>query len=249
MVEQTTKRAWYLGHTAKDVGEGAILIGDPDRIDRIAEHLIDPVFLPVKRGLRTITGEFQGRRITAASFGMGSPIATIVMSELSDLGVSKFIRVGTAMYFPPAKAANLLVSDGVQCFEGTSASYTDDVDAGRASETLNRIVKETVKANDQTACFGRFATFDAFYRDMFPLDEGSVTRVQQKIADLAQSGNIAADMETSALVNAASYLGVEFTSICVATVNGHTREKLAPDSLAPRETTMFDIALKALAEG
>lgn len=246
MNEKTTKKAWYLGHGADDVGEAAILIGDPDRIDRIAEHLTDPVFLPVKRGLRTITGHFQGIKVTAASFGMGAPIATIVMSELADLGVSQFIRVGTAMYFPPAEAANLLVSEAVQSFEGTSGSYTDDADAGRASMRLNRAISAIVERERQTACFGRFATFDAFYRDMFPLDEGSVSRVQNKARLLAENGNIAADMETSALVNAALYLGVDFTSICVATVNGENREKLSPDVLAPRENTMFDTALKAL---
>ena len=55
-----TKRAWYLGHSPNDVGECAILVGDPDRVDRIAKLLADPVFLPVKRGLKTVTGPLWG---------------------------------------------------------------------------------------------------------------------------------------------------------------------------------------------
>jgi len=240
------KTAWYLGHKAKDVGEAAILVGDPDRIDRIASFLDDVDFLPVKRGLRTITGVFHGKRITAASFGMGAPIATIVMSELADLGVSRFIRVGTAMYFPPASAGGFLMSEDILSFEGTSPSYCENINAASASERLNRAANSFGFAPDETLQAGTFATFDAFYRDMFPLDEASIAQVDANTEMMLERGVMAADMETSALVNAARYLDVDFTSICVATVDGQTREKLSPEVLGPRESRMFEIALHAL---
>ena len=77
------KTAWYLGHRQDQVSDRAILIGDPDRVDRIAKHMTDVVHLPVKRGLKTITGRYDGTTITIAAFGMGSPIATIVLHELA----------------------------------------------------------------------------------------------------------------------------------------------------------------------
>ena len=48
------KTAWYLGHSENQISDRAILVGDPDRIDRIAELLAEPEFLPPKRGLRTV---------------------------------------------------------------------------------------------------------------------------------------------------------------------------------------------------
>ena len=92
-----SRRAWYIGCSEEEVGEGAVLVGDPGRIERIAEHLSAPHFVEENRGLRTVTGERAGRRITATAFGMGAPIAAIVLHELFDLGVRAFLRIGTAM--------------------------------------------------------------------------------------------------------------------------------------------------------
>ena len=132
------KTAWYIGCPADAVGDRAILIGDPDRIDRISSLLDDVEFLPVKRGLRTITGYHSGKKITVTAFGMGAPIATIVLHELADLGVRYFLRIGTAMYFPPTQGGAFLLSDRALSFEGTSRSYAPDPQAFRADAALTR---------------------------------------------------------------------------------------------------------------
>tara|TARA_R110000751_G_scaffold272764_1_gene373097 strand:+ start:114155 stop:114889 length:735 start_codon:yes stop_codon:yes gene_type:complete len=243
------KTAWYLGHRMSDVAESAILVGDPDRIERIAAFLDAPNFLPVKRGLRTVTGTYKGKRVTAASFGMGAPIATIVMNELAYLGTKRFMRVGTAMFFPPAQPGSFMLSEGVRSFEGTSPSYVDDANAQVASMKLNAIVRTIATGAGDPLHQGVFATFDAFYRDMFPLDKQTGARVDANTQMLLSSGAIAADMETSALVNAAHYLKVDFTSLCVATVDGQTRQKLDPKVLEPKERRMFEMALETIVAG
>ena len=240
------KTAWYLGYTSADIGSSALLVGDPDRIDRIAELLENPCFLPVRRGLRTVTGLYRGSAVSAAAFGMGAPIATIVLHELANLGVERFIRVGTALYLPPARKGDLVLSEAVLSHEGTSRSYVDDVNVQTGDIGLNAEVERIAAAKGDSVRRGRFATFDAFYRDMFPLEEVSASRVGATLGMLKQKGVLAADMETSALVNAAHYLGVRFTTLCVATVNGDTREKLDPEKLIPRERRMFEIALGAV---
>ncbi len=112
--EEESDRAWYIGVGREDVGDAAILIGDPARIARIADHLEDPVFLPENRGLRTVTGVRAGRRITATAFGMGAPIATIVLHELYALGIRTFLRIGTAMAIPPAAVGEFVLADGLR---------------------------------------------------------------------------------------------------------------------------------------
>ncbi len=107
-----SRSAWYIGCRQEDVGEAAILVGDRARIGRIAEHLERPIFLEENRGLRTVTGLRSGRRVTASAFGMGGPIAAIVLHELFDLGVRRFVRVGTAMVMPPAKLGDMVLADG-----------------------------------------------------------------------------------------------------------------------------------------
>ncbi len=240
------KTAWYLGHRQDQVSDRAILIGDPDRVDRIADHLSDVVRLPVKRGLKTITGSYHGTTITVAAFGMGSPIATIVLHELADLGVTHFLRIGTAIFFSPAEAGGFIISEEALSYEGTSASYGG---TGRTSADPG-LVKQLFAAtahNSVAAQSGLFATFDAFYRDMFAIDAAGKARVEENRRKLAAQGVIAADMETSALLTAADTLGVACASLCLGTVDAITLKKLEAGALAKGEKHMFDIALRAIA--
>jgi uridine phosphorylase len=240
------KIAWYLGHREDEVADRAILIGDPDRIDRIAKLLDDVKFLTVRRGLRTITGIFEEQQVTAVSFGMGAPIATVVLHELTNLGVKHFVRIGTAMYFPPADAGNFLLSESALSFEGTSGPYTIDSKTPVANHDLNKALSEAVSNSGGRFYAGTYATFDAFYRDMFALEPEIIARVSANREMLLSKGVIATDMETSALLTAASTLGVSFTSMCLGTVNGKTQEKLAGKLVQEGEASLFNFALSGI---
>ena len=240
------KRAWYLGHTADDVGSCAILVGDPDRVDRIGALLDNPTYLPVKRGLKTVTGHYNDTRVSIAAFGMGAPIATIVMHELADLGLRRFLRIGTAMHFPPAHPGDFVISKSALSFEGTSPSYAlrdapPVADAGLVADLANAVASHGV-----TSTAGVFATFDAFYRDMFSLDPAGADKVRQTREMLHQLGVLATDMETSALLTAGETLDVACATLCLGTVDGITQEKLDAPRLAAGEHVMFRIALDAI---
>ena len=240
------KKAWYLGLKEADVGDRAILIGDPDRVDRIANYLETPVLHPVSRGLRSVTGTFRGRSITACAFGMGAPIATIVLHELADLGVSRFLRIGTAMYFPPAEGGEYLISGSAISFEGTSQSYTDRVPLP-PDEALVASVKAAAERAGVQARRGMYATFDAFYRDMFGIDEDGRRRVEANRKMLMENNALAIDMETSALLAAGLALNVACATLCLGTVDALSQAKLPQDELAEGETRLFEIALDGLA--
>ncbi len=241
------KRAWYLGHSQADVGDRAILIGDPDRVDRMARLLDEPQVLPVSRGLKTVTGGYSGKKITVAAFGMGAPIATIVLHELADLGVGRFLRIGTAMYFPPAGAGDLLISRSALGFEGTSPSYVSDTNPHSADGELVSLLETAARSAGLSVTTGLYATFDAFYRDMFGIDAAGSERAAANRKMLAERGVMAVDMETSALLAAANALGVSCATVCLGTVDALTQEKLASEALAAGEARLFEIALAGLA--
>ena len=243
------KRAWYLGLSAGTVGDRVILIGDPDRVGRISELLVDPVRHPVSRGLKSVTGFYDGQKVTVAAYGMGAPIAAIVLHEFADLGVTKFLRIGTAMFFPPASPGEFLISETAIGFDGTSLAYgRDAVDAGefRADSGLVATLREATLKFDRRPRLGRYATYDAFYRDMFGIDPEGKTRVDANRKMLAERNVLAVDMETSALLAAAAALRVSCATLCLGTVNALTQEKLASDLLAAREQRLFRTALKGL---
>jgi uridine phosphorylase len=241
------KRAWYTGHAAADLGDSAILVGDPDRVDRIAELLEAPRFLPVKRGLKTVTGGWNGAAVSVAAFGMGAPIATIVLHEFADLGLQRFVRIGTAMHFPPAAGGEFLVSDAALPFDGTSPAYGAPCDRPVAADAnLAAFLSETAAAAGEVSRRGLYATFDAFYRDMFGIDETGHASARASRERMKAKGVMASDMETAALLAAARALGVSAATLCLGTVDALTQEKLAPDALARGEAKLFRIALDAI---
>src|SRR4029434_960465 len=79
-----------------DYAEACLLPGDPLRAKYIAETFFDnPVQRNSERGLLGYTGEYEGRPVAVQATGMGCPSAAIVMEELVQLGVKRFLRVGT----------------------------------------------------------------------------------------------------------------------------------------------------------
>lgn len=241
------KRAWYSGHSAEELGDAAILVGDPDRVARIGAMLTDPVFLPVKRGLKTVTGGWNGRRVSVVSFGMGAPIATIVLHEFADLGIRTFVRIGTAMYFPPATGGEFLISEAAIGFDGTSPSYgVPQGERVEADAALAERLAQAASAAGETPHKGLYATYDAFYRDMFGLDARGNARAEKMRADMKAQGVTAVDMETSALLAAGRDLGLSVATLCYGTVDALSQEKLGAEALESGEKQLFRIALNAI---
>ena len=240
------KRAWYLGCTSDQIAERVILIGDPDRVLRLSQYLEDVVLLPVNRGLATATGTHEGVRVTLAAFGMGAPIAAIVLHELSELGSRIFLRIGTTMCLPPTEIGDFVIANNALRHEGTSYAYAPKEFAATADEELIEALKKAADEFGHTYHVGRFASYDGFYRDMFALDDATATRVQSNFDRLAKQGVIAVDMETSALLTVGKVLGCKTGSFCIASINSLTRLKMNSEDLIQREKKLMSTALDAL---
>ena len=242
-----TAIAWYIGCSAEEVGEAAVLVGDPARIPRLATHLDQPIFPDEKRGLRTVTGWRGGRRITATAFGMGAPIATVVLHELAQLGVKTFLRIGTAMVTAPAALGDFVVADGALRAEGTSGTYAPAGYPAMADHDMSVALRARLARAGRPWHAGVFATYDGFYTEMFSLDDGRRAPVEALREAMRRYRILAADMETSALLVAGRVLGARTGSLCLGTVDAMTQQKLDADAMATGETELFEVALDTLA--
>jgi uridine phosphorylase len=241
-----SRSAWYIGCRQEEVGGAALLVGDRARIDRIAEHLEKPIFLEENRGLRTVTGSRSGRRVTATAFGMGGPIAAIVLHELFDLGVRRFVRVGTAMVMPPAKLGDMVLADGAVRNEGTSLTYAPVGFPAVADFNLSAALRAALSRHSASWRAGLFGTYDGFYTEMFALSSGEKRPIDAMRDEVKRLGLIATDMETATILTAGRVLGAQAASLCLGTVDGLTQEKIEPAALASGEREMFEIALEAI---
>ena len=204
--QEQTNRAWYIGAKREEVGKAAILVGDPARIERIAEHMTDVHFVPENRGLKTISGTRDGQRITVSAFGMGAPIATIVLHELHALGISNFLRIGTAMAVKPAKLGDFVLADGALRADGTSNTYAPLGFPAIADFELNSELRDRLMNSGRNWHAGIFGTYDGFYTEMFGLSGERREMIGKLKDDIRRLGMIGTDMETSALLTAARIL-------------------------------------------
>ncbi len=238
--------AWYLRCSSEDVGESAVLVGDRGRVHLAAEIMDDAVLLNEDRGLTTATGWYAGQRITVSAFGMGAPIAAVVMHELSQLGVTRFLRLGTVMTVGDTKLGSFVVAHGAVRGESTSASYLPVEFPAVPDFALTREIESALAEAELPAVSGLYATYDGFYTDMF--DTGFGARpVADRYADLARVGVVATDMETSALLVAARALGVQAGSLCLASVAGATNEKMPLPERVEAEGQLLRVGFTALA--
>ncbi|MGB1753313.1 MAG: hypothetical protein ACPHHU_11505 [Paracoccaceae bacterium] len=133
-------------------------------------------------------------------------------------------------------------------YEGTGGAYNRDGGKLTANEELVTRLNAAAVRQGVIAHTGLFATFDAFYRDMFAIEDASQGRVSTIRQTLHDKGVLATDMETSALIAAAGDLGVASATLCLGTVDGISQEKLGSDPLAAGEARMFQIALDAITD-
>lgn len=127
------------GQVAKKV----LLVGDPDRVERIAQELDQVELRCHKREFYTLTGWTQGQKISIISTGIGTDNVDIVLSELDalfnidfetraikeEVTELKILRLGTCGGMQPTVPVGSLVAsnwaiggDGLMPFYSISAS-------------------------------------------------------------------------------------------------------------------------------
>ena len=240
------KRAWYLGCNADQVADRVILLGDPGRVERLSRHLRDVEQVSVNRGLNTVTGWHGDCRVTLSAFGMGAPIAAIVLHELAELGSRVFLRLGTSIGLAPVKIGDVVIARDAKSYDGTSAAYAPGAGTSVAHPDVVRTLGEAAATQPVDVHLATFASFDAFYQDMFALNGKTQSRVRQNFKNLTKDGVTAIDMETSAILTVGKVLGCKAGSLCASTVDSLTRAKLPAAELEAVEKALITIALDAL---
>jgi uridine phosphorylase len=239
-------QAWYLGCRADAIAERAILVGDPGRIELFAEQLDDVRMVGDNRGLRSITGTSAGLQVTVCAFGMGAPIAAIVLEELAQLGVRTVLRVGTVMTLAPDALGELVVATAAVREEAVSRTYVPiSVPAVPDLDLLFGMLVSLEQLGERYRT-GLVASLDGFYTEMFAARPEREQAVRERLAGLAELGVIAVDMETSTVLAVARTLCVAAGSLCIATVQASGPEKLEGSERVEAERRLVKGALRTL---
>ena len=76
---------FHLHLRPEELADNVILVGDPGRVDMIAEYFDEKEFRHQSREFVSVTGKYKGVRMTALSTGIGTDNIDIVMNELDVL--------------------------------------------------------------------------------------------------------------------------------------------------------------------
>ena len=203
-----------------DYAESCLLPGDPLRAKYIAEtYLEGAVDRNQERGLLGYTGEFEGAPVSVQATGMGCPSAAIVMEELVQLGVKRFLRVGTCGGLQDdLRLGDLIVAVSAVAADGTAANYVGgEPHAPTADWELVHAAVHAAKELEQPLRVGAIASSDTFY-DPDPerhrrWSERGVLGVEMEAAVLFTIGALRGVKAGCLLTVSDIVIGAEFTRI------------------------------------
>ena len=222
-----------------DYAEACLLPGDPGRARRIAEkHLEGAEQRNTHRGLLGYTGEFRGSPVSVQATGMGGPSAAIVVEELVQLGVRRFLRVGTCGALQQGIGlGELILAISAVPADGTSREYTaGESTAPTADWELVHGAVHAAKGLGVTLHVGPVATSDVFYEP----DPGRLER-------WAERGILGVEMEAATLFTLAALRGVSAGCLLVASNSVFDETWLGDEELQAAVDRMTEVALAALA--
>ncbi|MCQ2914121.1 MAG: nucleoside phosphorylase [Alphaproteobacteria bacterium] len=182
--------------------KNAILVGDPQRLDRIAKFLNNVEELAYNREFRSLKGNYKGIEVIVISTGIGGSSMSIAVEELAKIGVKNMIRVGSCGALQKGiKIGDIIISCGAVRDDGASNAYVDvKFPAVPDSEILMDMIQV---AKDFPHHVGITHSHESFY-----IDENAE---QEKY--WSSKGVLGADMETAALMVVGRLRGIKTGSV------------------------------------
>jgi purine-nucleoside phosphorylase len=223
-----------------EYAEACLLPGDPLRAQYIAETFFaDPVQRNSERGMLGYTGTFEGKPVSVQATGMGCPSAAIVVEELVQLGVKRFLRVGTCGGLQP----DMSLGDLIVAISAVAADRTVDKLVGfephvpTADFGLVHGAVHAAKELGKQVRIGPIVSSDLFYNP----DEGQYERWSSR-------GILAVEMEASVIFTLGALRKVQ--AGCLLTVSDVVVEgefkRISDEDMRAAVDQMTELALRTI---
>ena len=111
---------FHLHLRPEELADNVILVGDPGRVDMVAEYFDEKEFRHASREFVSVTGKYKGVRMTVLSTGIGTDNIDIVVTELDALANIDFATRQVKDEFKQLTLLRL----------GTSGALQEDIEVG-----------------------------------------------------------------------------------------------------------------------
>lgn len=229
----------HLKATKEDYAPTVLLVGDPGRAEKISTIFDNVKLVNDNRALFGYTGEYAGKKISVQTTGMGCPSAAIVVEELIQLDVQRFIRIGTCGGIGVTmKPLDIVAAVAASPFDGTTQTYLQgSPHAPYATFSILKTAYDIAKSMDIKICFNGVASVDVFYNPSPDYVKG-----------LREKGIAAVEMETSLIYYLANRSKKEAASFLLVSdiVGGdeHFTKYVTEQELAKGMDTLINFVLE-----
>ncbi|MBQ7544648.1 MAG: uridine phosphorylase [Synergistaceae bacterium] len=207
-------RQYHIALDTEDVGRYCILPGDQGRCEKIAQYFSEPYFVASNREYTTWAGTLEGEKVCVTSTGIGGPSAAIAMEELSALGVTTFIRVGTCGGINmKVKASDVIIPTAAVRYDGTGREYAPIEYPAAADFSLVRALVDSARELGERWHTGIVQCKDSFYGQHNPSRMPVSYELLNKWEAWKRLGVLGSEMESATLFVVAAALGVRCGSV------------------------------------
>ena len=211
-----------------DCHDTAIIPGDPDRVDRIADQCSDVEQVAENREYKLVNAVYEDTPVTICSTGIGCPSAAIAIEELNAVGVETVIRCGTTGALQSnIEIGDMVVATAAAKEEGTTKRYESAVYPAAPDYAVLSALVEAAEANEERAAeqAATGANGDAASRvHVGPIvsDDAFYAESEEYVDDWEAANLLAIEMEAAAVFSLARRKGMRAGAIC--TVDGNLVE-------------------------
>jgi uridine phosphorylase len=242
---------FHLGLNASDINGAslAIMPGDPDRVERIAQLLDEPRALAAHREFTSWIGKLDGNSVVVCSTGIGGPSTSIAVEELAQLGVTTFLRVGTTGGIQPnVNPGDVIVTTGAVRLDGASLHFAPMEFPAVADFECTTALVAAARDSGSTIHVGITASSDTFYPGQERYDTATgrvVERFRGSLDQWQSMGVLNYEMESAAMFTMCASSG--WRAGCVAGVLVNRTQQETPDAatVAAAESNAVAIVVAA----
>ncbi|MEQ5704156.1 uridine phosphorylase [Providencia rettgeri] len=228
----------------------AIVPGDPNRVEKIARLMDNPVHLASLREYTSWRGEVDGKAVIVCSTGIGGPSTSIAVEELAQLGIRTFLRIGTTGAIQEdINVGDVLVTTGAVRLDGASQHFAPLEYPAVADFDCTNALYAAAKDVGATVHVGVTASSDTFYpgQERYDTYTGRVMRhFRGSMKEWQDMGVMNYEMESATLLTmCSSSKGLRAGMVAGVIVN-RTQQEIPNEALLKKtEGNVLSIVVEA----
>ncbi|GKW35723.1 uridine phosphorylase [Pectobacterium carotovorum subsp. carotovorum] len=247
----STSDVFHLGLVKNDLQGAtlAIVPGDPERVEKIARLMDNPVHLASHREFTSWRAELDGKAVIVCSTGIGGPSTSIAVEELAQLGIRTFLRVGTTGAIQSGiNVGDVLVTTAAVRLDGASLHFAPMEFPAVADFGCTTALVDAARASGATLHVGITASSDTFYPGQERYDTFSgrvVRRFRGSMEEWQSMGVLNYEMESATLLTMCASQGLKAGMIAGVIVNRTQQEIPDAATMMLAETTVIKVLMDA----